>query len=199
MSYKLYSEDGLYHESDDTSKKDQREIIEIEGRAISEETKHSAYFTISIEKIKDLIRQYFKDHVIDPNRAPDLKLDDIVKIVFESYGMDMSEALAVEVRVDYPYISQGVLDRHKFETIGEEISAGFEKGLMPSDFTHNPNCKNGVCYVLPPIDINKPKETVSPAEKYGPLFSYIRRKSIPGATEKDIDYSQPPKRESDDE
>ena len=50
-----------------------------------------------------------------PDRAPDLKLDDIVKISFESYGMDMSETLAVEVRVDYPYISQSVLERHKIK------------------------------------------------------------------------------------
>lgn len=118
MSHKLYSEDELYHESDDAPK-DRREVIEIEGRAISEETKHSAYFKISIEKINDLVRQYFKDHVIDSDRAPDLKLDDIVKIAFESYGRDMSETLSVEVRVDYPYISQSVLERHKNKMIGE--------------------------------------------------------------------------------
>ena len=128
-----------------------------------------------------------------------MKLDDIVKIAFESYGMDMSETLAVEVRVDYPYISQSVLERHKIKMIGEEIPAGFEKGLMPSDFTHNPNCKNGVCYISPPVEINKPKETVSIADKYGPLFSYIRRKSVPVSDDEDIDYGQPHKRESDDE
>lgn len=199
MSYKLYSENGLYYESSDDKEKGNSVVVELKLRAIEEETKHSAYFTISIEKIKDLIRQYFKDHVIDPNRAPDLKLDDIVKIVFESYGMDISNTLAVEVRVDYPYISQDVLDRHKTETLlGEEIKASYEKEGINANV--NPNCENGVCYISPTIDINKPKTvTTSIADKYGPLFSYIRRKSVPVSDDEDIDYGQPHKRESDDE